>query len=481
MPWLLAMAGRTVRVALVGSWAIGTVVSLFAQYWVPAALENFAGVSLLESCLLAVLLALYQGGRFALIAGLNQRVQRQRHGSVIAFGLACVAGELLYPLLFPWYWGATLHAVPHLIQLAGLGGPIAVGVPLWITNACVARVVQSRLQRQAVPLGLTLANVLFLSLTLGYGHARVTEADERARKAERGFIGIVQANQPLAQTRRERSTALSTFVRLSRLLESQGPLDLIVWSETSVPGAVHEGAAQSILGPRVASQLRTPVLFGVHLVGGGLGKGLARHYNAALLTDRGQKLVGRYDKRHLMPFSERLPLQSWLPQSVVRALPYRLFSPGVRSSVLRNGDHSLGVRICYEDLLAGVGFEARKGATPELLLSLSNDAWFGDTSEPWMHLAMAKFRAIEEQSYLVRASNSGVSAFVDSAGRVVSQLEPFQRGTLRLRVPYLRSEASVFARFGNLPWWVCSLWLGYLCWYSPAPRAGSRPFGRRAS
>ncbi|MDB5215111.1 MAG: Apolipoprotein N-acyltransferase, partial [Myxococcaceae bacterium] len=129
----------------------------------------------------------------------------------------------------------------------------------------------------------------------------------------------------------------------------------------------------------------------------------------------------------------------------------------------------VSVLICYEDILPSFTNRMVAHADPELLVNITNDAWFGDTTEPWEHLALAKFRAIEHRRFLVRSTNSGVSAIVDPMGGVVSHTKTFvaeaQEGTVR----WLRGT-TVYEVVGDVPWWLLALAAGYACFARVPPR-----------
>jgi len=166
------------------------------------------------------------------------------------------------------------------------------------------------------------------------------------------------------------------------------------------------------------------------------------------LVDGEGDVLGTYDKTYLLAFGEYLPfgdvfpvLYEWSPNSGrftpgdhVRALPFRGFR--------------LATLVCYEDVLPAFTRRMVNTSNPHVLVNITNDAWFGDTNEPWIHLALAKFRAVEHHRALVRSTNSGVSAVVDPVGRVVTHSGVFTRETLHAEVPMLQGT-SFYARFGD--------------------------------
>ncbi|MBC7171482.1 MAG: apolipoprotein N-acyltransferase, partial [Polyangiaceae bacterium] len=126
------------------------------------------------------------------------------------------------------------------------------------------------------------------------------------------------------------------------------------------------------------------------------------------------------------------------------------FTPGTHLEPLPFGEHRIGTLICYEDVLPEFTRQLVSASKPDLLVNITNDAWFGQSQEPLIHLALAKFRAVEHHRYLVRATNTGMSAIVDPVGRVVAQSGVFERASLVGEVAMLRGE-TLFAAVGPFP------------------------------
>ena len=193
--------------------------------------------------------------------------------------------------------------------------------------------------------------------------------------------------------------------------------------------------------------------------------------------------TSRYDKQYLLTFGEYLPfgdtfpiLYKWSPNS-------GHFSPGhvarPAPARRRGATHPVTVLICYEDILPRFTNDAVRHADPELLVNMTNDAWFGDTAEPWEHLALAQLRAVEHRRYLVRGTNSGVSAVVDPVGRVVAHSGTFrQEAHLRARSTGCASH-TVYERIGDWPWLLVSGGLIYLAFRRRQRTA--RPLGRASA
>jgi apolipoprotein N-acyltransferase len=178
----------------------------------------------------------------------------------------------------------------------------------------------------------------------------------------------------------------------------------------------------------------------------------ARVSNSALLFDAG-RLVGRYDKHHLLPFSESLPLEGVFPS--LRALSPHSgnFAPGSGLAPLALRGHPMAVFICYEDLFPHHVRALTTGRHAELLVNVTNDSWFAGTDEPWVHMALARLRAVEQRKYLVRATLSGKSVVFDPVGREIGTLPEDQEGSFLAEARWLPGS-TVYDRIGDVPWWL---------------------------
>ena len=194
--------------------------------------------------------------------------------------------------------------------------------------------------------------------------------------------------------------------------------------------------------------------------------------NAAVLIDRSGNWGGRYEKQHLVPFGEYLPLQRWL--RFLGPLVYAVGSlrPGdAEQSLLAAPAHGLppfGVSICYEVIFPQIArSQVRRGA--RFLATITNDAWYGTTSGPYQHFAMARMRAIENRRWLVRAANTGVSGVVDPWGRVLQRSHLETEALITARIEPL-DGLTVYARLGDSFAWACALVAGIAVAGATMPR-----------
>jgi apolipoprotein N-acyltransferase len=264
-------------------------------------------------------------------------------------------------------------------------------------------------------------------------------------------VGLVQAAIPQDE---KWDAALGwrnvrTHTALTRRAAAQGAR-LIVWPESAVPFYYDSDPAVATELSTLARERGIFLLFGNDDRDGGTGLDLDRVLVGAKLVDPTGTLAFRYHKMRLVPFGEYVPLDGWLEQLGVKKLVQEVgsFTPGRVASVAGIEGRRLGVTICYEAIFPDLVRQfSANGA--ELLVNITNDAWYGRTSAPYQHFAMARLRAVENGRFLVRAANTGISAVVDPRGRVLSQTGLFERTTLVRSVSFV-AERTWYARFGDV-------------------------------
>lgn len=444
--------GRFFLVALTA----GVVTNVGGYYWLVQMLENFSGFGFALCVVFASVVWVYQGGQVLMFLWLFRRV-RQRWPmlpATLVAPFALCAAEAFYPLLFEHYFAGCLHNVPIAIQVADLGGPLVVTGALAVINAAVYEAARAFRDGEPHPVRQVLTAAGLWLLLLGYGAYRIDQVDELAAAAPKQRVGLVQVNMGIFQKREDPVEGLRRHIDQSAKLIREQPIDLMVWPESAygwyIPG--HVKNVRKILGP-----VDTPVLFG------GLSKRDTdterRRYNTAFLADKDANIVGTYDKTYLLAFGEYIPLGDWLPVLYEWSPNSSHFTRGDHVKPLKLGRFRLGVLICYEDILPSFVRSAVQEGDPHLLVNITNDAWFGDTHEPWQHLALAKFRSVEHHRALVRVTNSGVSAVVDPVGRVITHSGVFERATLHAEVPMLENDS---------PFLWLGVWPGWLSWIAVA-------------
>jgi apolipoprotein N-acyltransferase len=455
-PLIVALRGQSPRRAAGLGWAAGFTMTMAGFYWLLEMLRTFSGFPTPICLFFMAVLCGYQGGRIALMGWLYGRATVRRWPGGPVFALAFIASELVYPLLFPWYFGATVHQVPALTQVAELGNPILVGLTLLAANLAVAELASALLERRTPRWRVVSALLAVPSVSAVYGAIRIRQVDARVAAAPKAEVGVVQANMSLMGKRRDRAEGLRRHVELTQKLKSQGPLDLVVWSETSVTGAVPEDHVDEEYPARFTKMLGVPAVFGAVLY---RPVNDAREYvlfNSALISDQSGAIRGRYDKTYLLAFGEYLPLGDAFPILYDWSPNSGKFTPGTSLQSMPLGGHKVNVHICYEDVIPSFVNKMMRADPAELLVNITNDAWFGDSTEPWIHLALSKFRAIEQRRFLVRSTNSGVSAIVDPVGRVVVHTGTFRQEAARGQIAWLEGETP-YRLWSDAPWWLATL------------------------
>ncbi len=473
VPLIVALRGASVGRATASGWVAGFTMTLFGFYWLNEMLVTFSGFPTALCWLFVVILSGYQAGRMALCGWLYARAARRGWPPGLVFAAAFAASELAFPLLFPWTYAATVHQVPALLQLAELGGPIAVVMVMVGANLVLAEPILGWLEaRQAGPTMRPRSRAAarterwrrcarWTALVIGallYGAVRIPQVDAAVAAAPKATVGIVQANMSLFGKRSEKVEGLRRHLRLTQQLRESGPLDLVVWSETSVMSALPEEDAAEALRERVTARLGVPAIVGAVLYRPVPGPRQYAMYNSGLLADANGVVCPdcRYDKHYLLAFGEYLPLGDWLPILYEWSPNSGHFSPGTSLRPLPFGERQIALFICYEDILPAFVNRIVRSGTPDLLVNMTNDAWFGDSTEPWIHFALAKLRAVEHRRFLVRSTNSGVSGFVDPVGRTVRHGGTFREEAFTAEIAWL-GAGTPYAVLGNTPWWLLAL------------------------
>jgi len=270
-------------------------------------------------------------------------------------------------------------------------------------------------------------------------------------------VGVVQPNIPLAVDwdEQQRPGIVAKNIRLTQKLQDQ-KLDLIVWPETSLPGVISEEPFLVNKIQTAAAVIHTPILIGSVAQEG------EKYYNSAFLIGADGQMLGRYDKIHLVPFGEYLPLRpilGWINRFVdlddfTSGKTYKIF-------LTAPSKNNFAVLICFEDTL---GYLRRHfaNAGADFFVNMTNDAWFRDTKAPFLHLQAAVFGCVENHRSLARAANTGVSALVDPWGRIIATVadghgkKTFIEGAAWGDLP-LNHEKTFYTKYGDIFTYLCFL------------------------
>ena len=512
MLWWVEHAART-RTSVLGiALAFGAVIAI-GYRWLYQTTQDFGGLSPASALGALILFAVVGVVHLVLFALIHRATVRSRmvRGAprphplcTIALFVCC---EALPIRLFAWQAGhAAVDCVP-LAQAAAWGGVSAVTfvslclvVPLYEWMLAIGRSTGERRPGMSPPRpGAALATFLLGLLAYAYGiyDARTVRAQEQAA-THHVHVGIVQANvgsfnkrQSEQQKAAARLRAHAAYKRVTDVAAA-ADVDLIVWPETAIAEPIPYSISKTT--PRIVTSMLSRARTGYgYLIQHGakhgllvgsyeqvprsrsagpvIGKPPDRRYNCAALRPRGvtDPPWTVYRKHHLIPFGESMPLglpKSLMPQG------FDMRAGASNQPPLEFEGKTLIPLLCYEGLLEHYVRNLCDSKRPDLLVSLANDSWFGDTWEPHQHLSFTRFRSIEHRAPMIRSTNTGISAFVSATGEVEARLGVGQEGALVRSVPLVDRPPTLYLRFGHIvPWLFAAMWFLGMCRLLPGDRS----------
>lgn len=438
VPLLYALEDRDLKERILLGFVSGGVAYLTSCYWIVVAVNKYGGISLVGSVAVLLLLCLYLGSYWALFSALlyaftGKGIEKTITASCIWVLLEYLRGHLLTG--FPWALIAhSQWESPVLLQVSELTGAYGLSSLLVFVNFAIYQFLREPRRWGVVLVAFSMVVALVL-----YGHFRLKTISVPTELR----VGIVQGNveQGVKWEEEMKRNIFEVHRKLSLSLLDGQP-DLLIWPETAFPGYWPLDPL-SRLPQEVAKETGRWFLFGA------LRQEGEKTFNSAFLLSPEGHLVDFYDKVHLVPFGEYLPLRGILERlsgEFKEAVPGDI-SPGEAVKVFSLPCGKFSVLICFEIIFPELSREAvRKGA--EFLVTITNDAWFGRTSAPYQHLAQAVFRAVETRRWVLRAANTGISAVIDPTGRIEKESELFQ--TEAFVSPFgLMKEITPYVRFGD--------------------------------
>ncbi|MCI2395318.1 apolipoprotein N-acyltransferase [Aliiroseovarius sediminis] len=365
----------------------------------------------------------------------------------LALAVALTGAELVRARLFtgfPWANPGHIWIETTFAPLAAYIGASGLGALTFLTAALLACIAASDLRvRGRIMHAAILVGVVASALGVSLNRGQIPAPPDRD-----AILRLVQPNAPqhLKWDPRHAYDFVTRQVAFTAADPAPGQPrpDLVIWPETAVPTLL-EWADDIRLTIADAAQ-GAPVLFGVQR-----GDGLMYYNSLALLDGTGQ-VQAIYDKHHLVPFGEYIPLGNWLEQFGISAFAARAgngYSAGPGAEVMDTGVAGSALPlICYEAVFPRDIRAAQKRA--DWILHATNDAWFGEFSMPYQHLAQARFRAIEFGLPVIRVANTGISAIIDARGELRASIPLGQAGYLDARLPGA-GKPTLFSRYGDLP------------------------------
>ena len=489
-------------------WLAGTIAFTGAMFWVITAMNLYGKVPILVALLIMLLLTVYLGLYLAIYAGGLAWIR-------LAFPtLGMLPAPFLWVTLelirtyflsgLPWVlFGYSQYEWLPIIQLADHFGVYGVSFLLVLVNAALAELIVWSVKAyrgfalRSFPWPSTGAAAAGLGVAFLYGMTVL--GTSHPLPARTLSIGLVQPNVDQAQ-KWDMAFRQDTLQRYSRLTAGMGKeLDLIIWPEAATPFIFEREPQYRLLLSAMSHEAGAPLLFGSPAL---------RHYpdgrpylmNSAYLLAPDGQILGRYDKQHLVPFGEYIPLHNSLlffldklvegigdfeagPGATLLMFKPREKTPPMTAAATAPDFHvKFGVVICYEVIFPNLVRQFASGGA-EFMVTVTNDAWFGPSSAPYQHFAMVVFRSVENRVAFARAANTGISGFIDPFGRVQHATAIFTQeavtGTIEIGHP-----KTFYARYGDLFAYGCVIITALLCltgYFSQSTEpAGGTPAGRPA-
>ena len=487
LPLHRALIGATTGQAFWRGWLAGFLAFTGTMYWVVTAMHLYGKVPLPVSIVLMLVLAGYLGLYVGLYAwGFIRLEQRWPAATWIAAPCLWVSLEYMRTHAFsglPWgLIGYSQFQWLPLIQIANITGVYGVSFLIVLVNVSLFLLIRwvltenpRRALRPWMPLAVAVAAILGVWL-YGMNQLHVPPSD-------RLTIGIVQANIDQAY-KWDKAYRVETLERYRRLTETVSPKsDLILWPEAATPFLFEQEPNYRSLVTELTKNADVPLVFGSPALRR-QSDGTPYLLNSAYLLNPTGEISGRYDKQHLVPFGEYIPLQRILFFLDKLVVGIGDFQPGPGPTLLdfaRGPDRiRFGVAICFEVIFPDlVRRLAREGAN--FLVTITNDAWFGKTVAPHQHFGMVVFRAVENRMAFARAANTGVSGLIDPTGRIVTATPIFTEHAIIGSIP-LSAPSTVYTRFGDVFAWACvimALFLLLFARFIDGPSAGVPRFSTR--
>ncbi|MFH0918442.1 MAG: apolipoprotein N-acyltransferase [Candidatus Omnitrophota bacterium] len=436
IPLFIALENKSLRGALTIAFLCGVVFWSFCVYWL-------IHVTLLGQVVLILYLAIYFG-LFGAAVYFSRFLSLNR--CLFFLPASWVLLEYLRSYLFtgfPWALiGLSQYRNLPVVQIADVTGAWGVGFLVVLINAALYLFLRRRWRPKFL-----LIPALILFLVLGYGFTRLNYKSDESNDQKRLKISVVQGNisQDLKWDKRAVAFIQNRYQELTSAAAAAGP-SLIIWPESSVPGVWGRDEAEFNQAFSLAGQLNTNFLVGA------VSYFDQNYFNSALLINQQGLPVATYSKLHLVPFGEYIPLKNIFPFLETIALIGDI-QPGREYTIFRQ-PANFGVLICFEDLFPELSREfIKRGA--RFLVNITNDAWYKEGSAPYQHFAASVFRAVENRVYLARAANTGISGFIDPAGRILGVVrsaqgkEIFVKGYCSQRIGLATGQRTIYNRYGD--------------------------------
>jgi apolipoprotein N-acyltransferase len=462
--------------ALWYGWLAGTIAFAGTVTWVITAMHQFGQVPLVISIGLMLLLSVYLGAYWGVYAWGYAKIHQRLPGLLwIGAPALWTALEFLRTYAFsglPWaLLGYSQYQWLPVIQFADVTGVYGVSFIIVMGNVALASLLiwlfaSARGRTSPPPWLHAISFACILIVILLYGIFRLQQQADRDASASTLSIGLVQANidQAIKWDKAYGDETLQRYATLSHQLGK--PVDLLIWPEAATPFLFEQEPVYQNEIFTIAKDMQSPLVFGSPTLRFHTD-GRPYLYNSAFIVTPEGKVSGRYDKRHLVPFGEYIPLRTLLFFLDKLVVGIGDFQSGQGPMTIKlptaptMQEVRFGVAICFEVIFpALVRQMAQEGAN--ILVTITNDAWFGDSAAPYQHFGMVVFRAVENHLAFARAANTGISGFIGPDGKILTQTPIFSEQAVTGSLPLRFFPPTFYTKFGDVFSWGCVIITGVL-------------------
>lgn len=453
IPLFLSLRNTSGKESLIIGFIAGLICNIGLMYWITFVVVHYGYLPYLLGIFIMLLLAAYLSIYMALFAcGFtyfsSKGVPGIIHAPVLWTCLEYVKSHLFTG--FPWENLAYTQYLNHyIIQIADVTGIYGISFIIVFINVMIYDVLNTQYTRKRKIVEAVLAFILILAI-YGYGYIRINEIRDSEKIAEHIDVSLLQGNidQNIKWNPKFQRETINIYSQLSLDAQSTQP-GLTVWPETAAPFFFQDMNSMHNEILDIARTSGNWLLFGSpsYIKKCDDSNECISFLNSAFLLSPHGKVTGRYDKVHLVPYGEYVPLKKWFPFIDKLVVGVGDFQSGKGYYPINTDNHKLGILICYEGIFPEASRMYKQGGA-NLLVNITNDAWFGKTSAPFQHLSMTVLRAVENRLFLVRSANTGISAIIDPTGTIIAQSELFTSAMVKGTVKFINKK-TVYSTYGD--------------------------------
>ncbi|MEJ2673163.1 MAG: apolipoprotein N-acyltransferase [Deltaproteobacteria bacterium] len=455
VPLFWALRGKSFKAGFLLGLVSGLAHYIALLYWIVFVTHVFGHLPLIVAIGIMLLLAGYLS-LYTAIWGLGIAWGQSRGLSLFwfapAFWVALEMGQTYIISGFPWeLLGNGLFLHPLLLQLSDITGVYGLSFLIVLVNTTLYLLFFPP-RGKTVPLKQAAVVCLILAAWVGYGYYRLGAMAKLTAASPKIKVAVCQGNMKQGE-KWKKEMVLTTLERYGELTKRVQGARLIIWPETAAPFFYLRTPDLAAKLQKIAKESLAYLLFGspaYELTSKG-----ERYFNRAYLLNPQGQTIGSYDKAHLVPFGEYVPLRHYFPFTLIGKMVPMVgdFAEGPVGATVSLPEGAIGPLVCYESIFPYLA-RAQVANGAHLLVNITNDAWFGKTAAAYQHMSMAVLRAVENHVCLARAANTGISAFIDGSGHILWQSPLYVPVAHAVELAWLPG-GSLYTKIGDAFAWAC--------------------------